>query len=542
MFQKRKIIITEAMIYANGDVHLGHALGYIQADIWAKFQRLRGHDCYYISGTDCHGTPIMLKARELDLDPKAMVEKTGQQQLKDFEDFGIRFDSFYSTDTPENQTLVNHTYEKLKENGDLIEKTIEQAYDEQEQMFLPDRFIKGTCPQCKTADQYGDSCEACGATYDPTDLINPISSISGSTPSTRKTSHLFLDISRYQEQLQEWMNTAQLQKPVVNKLKEWFETGLKPWDVTRDAPYFGFEIPDQPGKFFYVWLDAPLGYIASFQKLAEKQKLDLNEFWGPDSKTELYHVIGKDIAYFHALFWPALMMASNIRRPSGVFVHGFVTINGEKMSKSRGTFVRARDYLDTLSAEFMRYYFAAKLSDTVEDIDINWDDFVARVNADLIGKYVNIASRCAGFIKKKFEGQLADKLMDPELFESFAGASEEIANCYENRHYSKAMRLIMALADKVNQFIEQYKPWELAKDEANLPQVQLVCTQAINAFYQLSIYLKPVLSETAEKVEAFLNIEPMQWSNLNKPLLAHQINKFKPLLMRVDPEAVERFK
>lgn len=539
---KRQILVTDALIYANGNIHLGHVLGYVQTDIWTRFQKMRGHDCHFICGADCHGTPIMLKAKELGVSPKEMVIETSARQLQDFSDFGVVFDNFYNSDSNENQALVNSAYGKMREKGNILEKDIEQAFDEQEQMFLPDRFIKGTCPKCKATDQYGDSCEVCGATYDSDELIDPVSVVSNTKPIYKTTTHLFFDLKKYQEPLLNWLQSANLQSPVVNKLKEWFESGLQAWDISRDSPYFGFEIPDAPGKYFYVWLDAPIGYLASFQNYADAKGLDFDAYWKPDAQTELYHFVGKDITYFHALFWPAVMMAADIRTPTGVFTHGFLTVNGEKMSKSRGTFITARQYLDVLNPEHLRYYFAAKLSDGVEDIDINFDDFQARANSDLIGKYVNIASRSAGFIKKKFDGVLADELMDPGLFEQFAKEGEQIAECYENRQYSKGMRLIMALADQVNQFIEQHKPWELAKDEAQLPLVQAVCTQALNAFYQLSVFLKPVLPVTAEKVEAFLNIEPMVWDNIHTPLLGHSINKFKPLLTRIEPEQLETLK
>ena len=533
---KRNILVTDALIYANGDVHLGHMLGYVQSDIWTRFQRMRGHTCHYICGSDTHGTPIMLKAKEQGVEPEVMVKEIAKRQHEDFIRFGVQFDHFDLTHTDTNKKLVQDAYLALEKNGDIETKDVEQAYDPIENMFLPDRFVKGTCPKCKTAEQYGDSCENCGATYDTKELIDPISQVSGKTPIYKSSTHYFFKLSNYLETLKTWLNEANLQAPVVNKLKEWFETGLANWDISRDAPYFGFEIPGAKDKFFYVWLDAPIGYLAAFKNYAADQ---FDEVWKADSTTELYHFIGKDITYFHALFWPAVLEGAGYRKPSGVFTHGFLTVDGEKMSKSRGTFITARAYLEHLNPEHLRYYFAAKLNDSVEDIDLDFADFMQRANSDLVGKFVNIASRSAGFIKKKFDGKLSAELMDPALFDEFKAQKDAIAECYENRQFSKAMRLIMSLADRANQFVEQHQPWALAKDEENLHTVQPICTQALNCFMQLCVYLKPVLPETIAKAEAFLNSGELNFDSVDTALLDHEINKFKPLLMRVEQEAID---
>jgi len=537
---KKRIIVTNALPYANGRPHLGHILGYVQTDIFARFQRMQGHECYYVCGSDTHGTPIMIKAREAGVDPETMVNETAALQLKDFNDFGIHFDAYHSTHRDVNRELVNDMYLKLKNNGDIERREIEQAYDPEKEMFLPDRFIKGTCPKCGAKDQYGDSCEACGATYDPTEMDDAVSVLSGVRPILKTSEHLFFKLGHYQDILRNWIEQGHLQTPVAQKLKEWFEDDLRDWDISRDAPYFGFEIPDAPGKYFYVWLDAPVGYLASFKTLCSEQGLDFDSFWQPDSNAELYHFIGKDITYFHALFWPAMLHGAGYRLPTGIHTHGFVTVNGEKMSKSRGTFISARQYLDHLNPEYLRYYYAAKLSNGVDDIDLNLEDFTLRVNADLVGKFVNIASRCAGFIKKKFDNTLCDTLLDQAGFDAFAQTGDGIAEAYQNRDYGRAARQIMALADQANQFIEQHKPWELAKDEAQLPHVQAVCTQALNYFRQLITYLKPVLPETAAKSEAFLNIKPLTWDDAKTPLLAHEINPFKALITRIDSDVVAK--
>lgn len=537
---KRKILVTSALFYANGPLHLGHILEVIQTDIFYRFQKLLGNECYYICGSDAHGTPIMLKAEQLGMNPEQMVAEIGEQHQQDLRDLGVIHDYFYTTHSPENQTLVNEIYAKLQQNGDIAKREVAQAYDEQKQMFLPDRFVKGACPRCKTPDQYGDSCESCGATYSPLDMINPVSALSGSTPVIKKSMHYFFQLGKYESKLQNWMQQGHLQAEITNKLNEWFIQGLQDWDISRDSPYFGFKIPDTEEKYFYVWLDAPIGYMSSFAKFcAANPAVNYSEYWQADSKTELYHFIGKDIAYFHALFWPAILMGSGNRTPSGIFVHGYLTVNGQKMSKSRGTFIKARNYLNHLNPEYLRYYFAGKLNSSIEDIDLNLDDFSNRVNADLVGKVVNIASRCAGFIHKRFNGRLADSLMNPGLWLEFTAASQLIADCYANREYAKAIREIMALADKANQFIDEHKPWSLAKDESQLPQVQLICSMGLNLFKVLMVYLKPVLPFMAENVEKFLNIPALSWNHSQQPLLNHQILEFVPLMTRVDPEKIK---
>lgn len=534
--QPRNIIATYALIYANGPVHLGHMLGYVQTDIWVRFQKMRGHQCHYVCGSDAHGTPIMLKAEEQGMAPAEMVRQISQQQLQDFKDFGVAFDSFELTDTETNQSIVETAYHQLEKNGDIETRDIEQAYDEDKSMFLPDRYVRGECPKCGAADQYGDSCEVCGATYAPTELKHPISTVSGKPPIRKTSTHYFFKLTHYAEPVKTWANAGHTQSSVANKLNEWFEQGLQDWDISRDAPYFGFEIPNTPNKYFYVWLDAPMGYISSFQTLAKTHNLDSHEYWREDNNTELYHFIGKDITYFHTLFWPALLLACGYRLPTGVYTHGFLTINGRKMSKSRGTFITARQYLDQLNPEHMRYYYAAKLGSGIEDIDLNLEDFRLRVNSDLVGKLVNIASRCAGFIRKLADNILSESLLDQALFEEFSAQAKPIAELYENREFAQAMRVIMELADKANQFIETYKPWELAKQEGQEAQVHLVCSQGINLFRLLMVYLKPVLPATVKKVEAFLNIEALSWEDASYPLAHHQINKFKPLLMRVEED------
>lgn len=530
-----KTLVTYALPYANGPLHLGHMLGFIQTDIWVRWLRLNHQTCYFISGGDTHGTPIMLKAKERHQDPAEMVQEIMMLQKADLDHFGISLDHFYSTHSPENQQLASEIYLALQSNGDIATREIEQAFDDEAQMFLPDRFIKGTCPRCKAADQYGDSCEKCGATYQAQEVINPISQISGKAPSFKQSTHYFFQLGHYENFLKTWMESAQLQTPVKNKLQEWFEAGLKDWDVSRDAPYFGFEIPNAPGKYFYVWLDAPIGYLASFKNYcAHHPEIKFLDYFKPESTAELYHFIGKDIVYFHTLFWPAVLKGGGYRQPTGVPVHGFVTINGEKMSKSRGTFITAKDFGDKINPETLRYYYAAKLNDTPEDIDLNLEDFLLRCNSDLVGKFVNIASRSAGFLTKLFNGQLSDQLLDPALFNKLAQASIEIGEAYQTRNTSKAMRVIMGLADQVNQFIEQHAPWTLAKDPEKHVLVQAVCTQALNNFYQLCVYLKPVLPELVYKAELFLNIPELYFENAQTPLLSHTIKPFTPLLSRID--------
>ncbi len=537
----RKILVTSALPYANGSPHMGHLVEYIQTDIWVRFQKLRGHDCIYVCASDAHGTPIMLKARELGITPEALTEGYSKEFVDDFAGFRVEFDNYYTTHSPENEALVAGMYEALRQAGDIYTRTIEQSYDEKEGMFLPDRFVKGTCPRCKSQDQYGDACEVCGATYSPEDLIDPKSVLSGTTPVKRESEHHFFRLSDYEERLRRWMSDATLDRNVVAKLEEWFEAGLQDWDISRDAPYFGFRIPGTEDKYFYVWLDAPVGYMASFRHLCDRTDgLDFDEYWKAGSKTELYHFIGKDIMYFHTLFWPAVLSGSGYRTPTSVFAHGFLTVDGQKMSKSRGTFIKARTYLENLNPEFLRYYYAAKLGPTIEDIDLNLDDFVARVNSDLVGKLVNIASRCAGFIDKRFDGRLADSLPDAALFAEIAAASEAIAEHYEKREFSKAMRIVMALADKSNRYIDDHKPWVMAKSEDKQLDVQLVCTQGLNLFRSLMIYLSPVIPVVAAGAREFLDEDAWHWQDAGEPLLGTSINPFKPLLTRVDPKQVER--
>ena len=531
----RKILVTSALPYVNGSPHMGHLVGYIQTDIWVRFQKLRGHDCIYVCASDAHGTPIMLKARELGITPEELTEGYSKEFVADFAGFNIELDNYHTTHSPENEEIVGRMYRALRDSGDIFTRTIEQSYDEKEGMFLPDRFVRGTCPRCKSEDQYGD------ATYAPEDLIDPVSVLSGTTPVKRESEHYFFRLSEYEDRLREWIRVAKLDRNVVAKLDEWFEAGLQDWDISRDAPYFGFRIPGTDDKYFYVWLDAPVGYMASFKHLCDRTDgLDFDAYWNPDSDAEVYHFIGKDIMYFHTLFWPAVLKGSGFRPPTSVYAHGFLTVNGQKMSKSRGTFIKARTYLDHLNPEVLRYYYAAKLGPAIEDIDLNLDDFIARVNSDLVGKLVNIASRCAGFINKRFAGQLADSLADDTLFAEIADAAETIAAHYEKREYSKAMRLVMALADKANRYIDEHKPWVMAKDESRLPDVQLVCTQGINMFRSLMVYLAPVIPVVAQDARTFLNEDDWRWADARTPLLGTTINKFKPLLTRVEPEQVAR--
>ncbi len=535
----RRILVTSALPYANGSIHLGHLVEYIQTDIWVRFQKMRGHACYYVCADDAHGTPIMLRAQAEGITPEDLIARVGEEHRADFRDFRVGFDHYHSTHSDENRELSTRIYRALQAGGHIKTRTITQAYDPEKEMFLPDRFIKGECPRCGAADQYGDSCEACGATYAPTDLKNPRSAISGATPVERDSEHYFFQLGDFADMLKKWTRAGHLQPEVANKLGEWFQDGLRDWDISRDAPYFGFEIPEAPGKYFYVWLDAPIGYMASFKALCNKTGLDFESFWGRDSDAELYHFIGKDIIYFHALFWPAMLEGAGFRTPSAIFAHGFLTVNGQKMSKSRGTFIKARTYLDHLNPEYLRYYFAAKLSGGVDDLDLSLEDFSQRVNADLVGKVVNIASRCAGFIGKQSGGRLATELPDPGLYDTFARCASEIAGLYEKREFGHAMREIMALADRANQYIDEQKPWVLAKQEGQEVRVQAICTQGLNLFRVLMTYLKPVLPAMAEQVEAFLHIEPLTWDSVTTPLLGHTIAPFKPLMTRIDPAAIE---
>lgn len=534
----RKILVTSALPYANGAIHLGHLVEYIQTDIWVRYQKQRGHECYYVCADDAHGTPIMLKADREGITPEQLITEIGKSHKLDFSEFGIAFDNYHCTHSPENKTLSELVYKRLRDAGHISSRTITQAFDPVKNMFLPDRFIKGDCPKCGAKDQYGDGCEVCGANYSPTDLKNPVSAISGATPIEKDSEHYFFNLADFTDMLRKWTTAGHLQPEVRNKLAEWLEGGLQQWDISRDAPYFGFEIPDAPNKYFYVWLDAPIGYMASFQNLCDKTGLNFEDFWGNDSDVELYHFIGKDIIYFHALFWPAMLSGANFRTPDAIFAHGFLTVNGEKMSKSRGTFITARTYLDHLNPEYLRYYFAAKLSSSVDDIDLNFDDFSQRVNSDLVGKVVNIASRCSGFIRKKFDNQLSATCVEPELFAEFIDANQTIAESYEHREFGKAMREIMALADKANAYIDDKKPWAIAKEEGKEQELQDVCSVAINLFRILAAYLKPVLPILTSEAEAFLNAPITTWIDQLQPLTNHTLNDFKPLMTRVEADKI----
>ncbi|MDD2863582.1 MAG: methionine--tRNA ligase [Methylococcales bacterium] len=535
---QRKILVTSALPYANGAIHLGHLVEYIQTDIWVRFQKQRGNECYYICADDAHGTPIMLKADRDGITPEALITEVGKSHFADFSNFGIAFDNYHCTHSPENKTLSELVYTRLRDAGHISSRTITQAFDPVKNMFLPDRFIKGDCPKCGAKDQYGDGCEVCGANYSPTDLKNAVSAVSGATPIEKESEHYFFNLADFTDMLREWTTAGHLQSEVRNKLAEWLEGGLQQWDISRDAPYFGFEIPDAPNKYFYVWLDAPIGYMASFQNLCDKTGLKFDDFWGKDSDVELYHFIGKDIIYFHALFWPAMLSGANFRTPDAIFAHGFLTVNGEKMSKSRGTFITARTYLDHLNPEYLRYYFAAKLSSSVDDLDLNFDDFSQRVNSDLVGKVVNIASRCSGFIRKKFDNQLSATCVEPELFAEFIAENKAIAEAYEHREFGKAMREIMALADKANQYIDDKKPWAIAKEEGKDAELHEVCSVAINLFRILAAYLKPVLPVLTTEAEAFLNAPINGWIDELQPLVNHTLNDFKPLMTRVEADKI----
>jgi methionyl-tRNA synthetase len=533
----RKILVTSALPYANGPIHLGHLVEYIQTDIWARFQRLQGHTCYYVCADDAHGTPIMLKAEQEGMTPEELITQVSASHQADFADFAIGFDNYHSTHSTENRHFSSHIYLGLRDKGHIERRTVSQAFDPEKNMFLPDRFIRGDCPRCGAEDQYGDSCEVCGATYAPTELKNARSVVSGATPETRESEHLFVKLGDFEDMLKAWTQSGTLQAEVANKLNEWFDAGLQAWDVSRDAPYFGFEIPEETNKYFYVWLDAPIGYIASFKHFCERSGVDFDAFWRQDSDAELYHFIGKDITYFHALFWPAMLSGGDFRLPDGIFVHGFLTVDGHKMSKSRGTFITARSYLDHLHPEYLRYYFAAKLNHRVEDIDLNLEDFAQRVNADLVGKVVNIASRCAGFIHKRFAGTLAPALHNAELYQDFLNAGDGIADAYEKRDYSRAVRDIMALADRANQYIDEHKPWVIAKQEGQDAELQAICSQGLNLFRVLMTYLQPILPLMANQAQQFLNIEAWTWQPA--PLLAHTISTFKPLMTRLEADKIQ---
>ncbi|MEZ2681837.1 MULTISPECIES: methionine--tRNA ligase [Providencia] len=534
-----KLLVTCALPYANGSIHLGHILEHIQADIWVRYQRMRGKEVHFICADDAHGTPIMLKAQQLGVTPEEMIAAVNQEHQNDFAGFAISYDNYHSTHSEENKVLSELIYGKLKNNGFIKNRTISQLFDPEKGMFLPDRFVKGTCPKCKAEDQYGDNCEVCSATYSPTELINPRSVISGATPVMRDSEHFFFDLPAFSDMLQAWTRSGALQEQVANKMQEWFESGLQQWDITRDAPYFGFEIPDAPGKYFYVWLDAPIGYMGSFKNLCDKRgDLDFDEFWNKDSKTDLYHFIGKDIVYFHSLFWPAMLEGSQYRKPTNLFVHGYVTVNGAKMSKSRGTFITARSYLDHLDADCLRYYYAAKLSSRIDDIDFNLEDFVQRVNSDIVNKVVNLASRNAGFIAKRFDGKLSANLAEPELYQQFIDAAKVIGEDYSNREYNKAIREIMALADIANRYVDEKAPWVVAKQEGKDQELQDICSMGINLFRVLMTYLKPVLPGLTKRAEAFLNSE-LSWDAINTPLLNHNVAPFKALFNRIEMAKVD---
>jgi len=535
----RKILVTNALPYANGPIHLGHMVGYIQADIWVRYQRMQGHEVHYVCADDAHGTAIMLAAEKAGATPETFIAGIQQEHVRDFSGFAVDFDHYHSTHSSENEALSKLMYERLRAAGCIARRSIEQLYDPVKQMFLPDRYIKGECPRCGTPDQYGDNCESCGAAYAPTDLKNPRSVVSGATPVMQASEHFFFELPRFQDFLQEWLGGDVAHSSIRAKLQEWFEGGLKDWDISRDAPYFGFPIPDAPGKYFYVWLDAPIGYMASSKALAQRRGLDFDAWWGAEASSELHHFIGKDIVNFHGLFWPAMLQGAGFRTPTRLHVNGYLTINGAKMSKSRGTFIRAQSYLKHLQPEYLRYYFAAKLGDGPDDLDLSLEDFTLRVNSDLVGKYVNIASRCAGFIEKFFDGRLALAMHDRTLFEDFAAEADNVARLYESGDFAAAQREIMMMADDANAEIQKLAPWTLARDEAQREQLHQVCTTFLNLFRQLTVYLKPVLPRIAAQVEHFLMIEPLDWSDAHKPLLGQAIRPYSPLVTRVDPKAIE---
>lgn len=546
----RKILVTSALPYANGSIHLGHMVEHIQTDVWVRFQKLRGNECHYCCADDTHGTPVMLAAQKQGIAPEDMIAKVREEHLADFTGFFIGYDNYYSTHSPENKQFSQDIYRALKANGKIESRVIEQLFDPEKQMFLPDRFVKGECPKCHAQDQYGDNCEVCGTTYSPTELINPYSAVSGAKPELRESEHFFFKLGECADFLKAWTSgnnphdgKPHLQAEALNKMKEWLgegeETTLSDWDISRDAPYFGFEIPDAPGKYFYVWLDAPVGYMASFKNLCDRIGVDFDEYFKAGSQTEMYHFIGKDILYFHALFWPAMLHFSGHRAPTGVYAHGFLTVDGQKMSKSRGTFITAKSYLEQgLNPEWMRYYIAAKLNSKIEDIDLNLQDFISRVNSDLVGKYVNIAARASGFIAKRFEGRLKD-VADSALLAKLAAESDTIAEQYENREYARALRDIMALADAVNEYVDANKPWELAKQEGQDERLHEVCSELINAFTMLTAYLAPVLPQTATNAAKFLNLEAITWANTRETLGKHAINKYKHLMQRVEQKQVD---
>lgn len=535
----RKILVTSALPYANGAIHLGHMMEAIQTDIWVRLQNLLGHDCVYVCADDAHGTAIMLSAQRQGITPQQLIDNVNAEHQRDYSGFHIQFDNFYSTHTEENRKLSESIYKTIDSNGHIAKRSIKQLFDPEKGLFLADRYIVGTCPKCKTADQYGDNCESCGSTYSPAELINPRSTISGATPVEKESEHFFFKLPEFKDMLKIWTRSGTLQEPVANKLSEWLDDELQEWDISRDSPYFGFEIPGAPGKYFYVWLDAPIGYMASFQNLCERSDYNFDEYWKAESDTELFHFIGKDIINFHTLFWPAMLTSAGYRTPTAVYAHGFLTVDGTKMSKSRGTFINAKTYLKHLNPEYLRYYLAAKLSSGVDDLDLNLEDFALRVNSDLVGKVVNIASRCAGFVSKGFDGQLSAKLDNPQLLEEMQSAKTEITGYYQEREYGKAIRLIMSLADKANQYINDKQPWVIAKQDKQSEELQQVCSTGINAFRLLVIYLKPVLPAMATQAEEFLNVPELNWTDLDSLLLEHEIKKFKPLMTRVEADKVQ---
>lgn len=535
---QRSILVTSALPYANGPLHLGHLLEQVQTDIWVRFQRSRGHECHYVCADDAHGTAIMLSAESKGITPEEQIAAVHAEHSRDANDFLISFDNYYTTHSEENRHWCEYIFKRLRSGGHIVEREITQAFDPEKKLFLADRFIKGTCPRCRASDQYGDNCEACGATYTPAELIDPVSALSGAQPVAKESRHYFLCLDALAAMLRQWIDSGTLQPQIANKLREWTDAGLQAWDISRDAPYFGFRIPGEKDKYFYVWLDAPIGYMGSFQQYCDREGLDFDRFWRPGHDTELYHFIGKDIINFHGLFWPAMLHASGLRTPSGVFAHGFLTVNGTKMSKSRGTFINARSYLDHLDAEYLRYYFAAKLGGGVDDIDLNLEDFVYRVNADVVGKVVNIASRCAGFLRKGHDNRLAASCAEPALLADFIAAGEGIAAHFEAREFARALREIIALADRANQYIDHHKPWILARDPARATEVHAICSLGINLFRVLMVYLKPVLPRMAERAETFLN-SSLDWTELEETLLDHQLRAFTPLLTRIDPKQVD---
>ena len=538
----RKILVTSALPYANGSIHLGHLVEYLQTDMWVRNQKMLGNECIYVCADDAHGTPIMLKARELNISPETLIKESKSEHTNDFSDFHIEFDNYHTTHSEENRELSELIFKRLSEKDNIEKKSIEQFFDVEQEMFLPDRYLKGTCPKCKSENQYGDSCESCGATYLSTDLVNPISVISDSKPIRKKSDHLFFKLGDYENFLKGWLDGNRVQKEIKNKMDEWLSDGLENWDISRDKPYFGFNIPNEKDKFFYVWLDAPVGYIASFKNFCERNSRDYKEFWDKDSETELYHFIGKDIAYFHVLFWPSMLEGANFRTPTAVFCHGFLTVDGEKMSKSRGTFFNARTYLNHLNPEYLRYYFASRLTNNIEDIDLSLDDFVARVNSDLIGKIINIGSRCARFINKDFDDFLSPKIKNQDLLDVILNSKKIIVQNYEERNFSKNIRIISSLADDINKYLDDEKPWVKIKDEVNREYVHQVCSDGMNMFRVLIGFLKPVTPKIAEKVENILDCEKINWKNIDNILISRKINKYEPIIGRIDKESVEAMK